>query len=401
MYMKQTICLSVLLFLIVSCSNNRGRNENHSMDEEIQVEVKEQTIELADIFKEMNYTLLDSDDSFLIGDIEKTKVVNDNIFILSSKRVLVFDKNTGEAKYSFKKTGSGPDEYISAYDIFVDDSNQIIEILDMNAEKINKYTYNGDHVENIKIPFKAFNFEKIDAENYFFYISNLKSDVSDKQLIRYNTEKGTIESAFLPINNHLASYFFVIERNTFNRLTNHYTFFNCPNHICYSLSGDRIKSEYKITFGKNTVPEDFYTKDFNDIAHFAKEANENGYVYFINSFFEKEDGIIFSFRYREDNYWSIYDKLDKSVITGNYISDGNHFKNKRIKLEYQNIPCAVDSESFYFLIQPEQFMKMAGEYGVDTIPGDGRVEESIIKILTNPEFGELSNPILVTCKFKS
>lgn len=75
-----------------------------------------------------------------------------------------------------------------------------------------------------------------------------------------------------------------------------------------------------------------------------------------------------------------------------------------MEIEYYNTSFTIDNEKFYFLIQPFQFLELLekqkrkiGEKEFNIFLSQ---HADINTIYCNKNFGEQSNPILVTCKFR-
>lgn len=91
-----------------------------------------------DILEGVELIPLETNEDYLIGEIDKIQIYNGFYFILdkrSAKSLFVFDEN-GKFKYSIKSQGKGPLEFIRPYDFTIDfDSNQLV-IFDGKLSKL-------------------------------------------------------------------------------------------------------------------------------------------------------------------------------------------------------------------------------------------------------------------------
>jgi hypothetical protein len=386
---------------MLSCTNDSNNDKNATYKVAVNVRT-DPSIRFSSVFANVKYTLLCDKDSFLIGNVDKMKIYDEKIILLSSRRVLIFDRNTGKDILSIQHLGNAPHEYLSLDDVLIDDSTHTVELLDHQKRKILQYDFNGNFLNEIILPLRPQSFFKKDAENYWFYNSNFSSDVSKSKLVHYNVKKEKIEHEYFRIDDHLASYFYVIEGNNFNRYSSKFTFVCTPEHALYDIQeqGD-IVSKYTIDFGKNQVPPSFFERNYEDIADFVGKADKNEYIFFVTNLVENEYYIFFSYKFVDAIYWSFYNKEQHTINSGSVIYDDIHFGEIGLALHYSNCFASTD-DSFYFLLQPYPFIELVESYKLKN--GDAVFEElmrlypDIYEIYSNPDFNDQSNPILVTCK---
>jgi hypothetical protein len=386
---------------MLSCTNGSDNDKKATCTVAVNVRT-DPDIRFSTVFTNAKYTLLCDKDSFLIGDVDKMKIYDEKIILLSSGRVLIFDRNTGKDILSIQHSGNAPNEYLSLDDVLIDDSTHTVELLDHQKRKIQQYDFNGNFLNEIILPFRPQSFFKKDAENYWFYNSNFSSDVSGYRLVHYNVKKEKVEHEYFRIDDHMASYFYVIEGNNFNRYSSDLTFVCTPEHTLYDIQEQgNIVSKYIIDFGKNQVPPSFFERNYEDIADFAGKADKNEYIFFVTNLVENEYYIFFSYKFVDAIYWSFYNKGQHTINSGSVMYDDIHFGDIGLALHYSNCFASTD-DSFCFLLQPYQFIGLVEKYKLKN--GDAMFEElmrlypDIYEIYSNPDFNDQSNPILVTCK---
>jgi hypothetical protein len=376
--------------LIVACTNSYHPKIDVT---QISIDIDHPvTLKLSDFFDEVSYILLS--DSFLIGDIERVKIVDDMLFLLSNKRIFVYDKNSGNTVLSIRNVGKGHGEYISLYDMFFDKRNNIIELLDMNGKKVLQYGLDGQFINDFDIPFYSFAFHKIDDTNYFFYNNNMTSKVSDNKLVKYNRTTSKVLNQYLSIDKHLARYFFLVDVNNFGSEEN-LIFHFAPSDTVYGFSEKYdLYPKYYIDLMGHQVPPGFFKADYFDIADFSSQATQRSYIYCFGNFLETSDFAMIACRNDQNSYWTLYDKKHQTGYTANALFDDYHF-NTSLPIDYENEPFVMDHECLYFFLQPTQLISL--------IKNDKTVllnNEDVQKLYDSPNFSEQSNPILVKCKFK-
>jgi len=93
------------------------------------------------LYKGIRTILLETNDSCLVGEINKMQVYDQFIFILDNsiaKSLLVFDRE-GRFIRKIGRVGGGPGEYVEPTDFTLDTENRTIYVLDMHTKRINKY----------------------------------------------------------------------------------------------------------------------------------------------------------------------------------------------------------------------------------------------------------------------
>lgn len=397
--MKNILFILITILLATACSIS---SEKEDAVISIKVETANHTLKLSSFFKKISYIPLDApNDSFLIGNINKIKVVNDEVFILTSRKLLSYDANDGNGNFYLRKNGKAPDEYISISDIWVD---EFVEILDTNAKRIKRYDRKGNFLCDILIPSNAFSFHKLDSVNYILYNNNMLTDNNQHKLTFFNSATQNIEKKHFPIDKNIANYFFVRETSNFSSYSGVISFFSNPEHIIYTNRNQELEAKYKLDFGKHTIPKTFFDTEFSDIAEFSKEAYKRGYIYFVNNLCENAQYIIFSFMAGEDrkSHLSIFNKSNLKDQTGTHILDDITFPGGKYKL-IPNYCFTADAENFYFVIQPDVFIEMTNqcksEWGDVVYQDFLNNNDNIRRIIDSPDFNEQSNPILVVCEF--
>jgi hypothetical protein len=354
-----------------------------------------ETLKLSDFFTDVSYIPLT--DSSLVSTIERAKIYDDKLFLLTNKSVLVFDVNSGRFLSSVRHSGGGPGEYISLYDMLYDKEENVIELLDMNKQKVLRYGMDNHFISEFKTSFSSFAFHKIAPSTYLFYNNNMTSDITDRKLIRYDTRTSKMVASYFPIDKHMASYFFTADANNFGSAVNP-SFHFCPSDTIYGFTGNyEPYAKYVLDFGKNHTPPQFYKKNYSDILDFSVKATKQNYIYLYDNFCENDHMAMLFFRNDENIYWVLYDKNTQLAHTVDQWMDDYH-SNTAIHMGYGNGPYVMDDTYLYFFLQPDQL--------IDLMKNENRSNEHerhhniLDDLYHSPDFSEQSNPIIVKCKFK-
>ena len=107
------------------------------MKKKIEIKINEASkIHFSNIFEQVNYIPLETTDSSLIGTVERLRIFDNKVCLLSDKSLLLFNKQSGNVELQLSKLGSAPEDYKSLYDVYIDNEMGEIELLDMNGQKI-------------------------------------------------------------------------------------------------------------------------------------------------------------------------------------------------------------------------------------------------------------------------
>jgi hypothetical protein len=381
---------SFIIIVFWGCSKSKEQQSENTILISVDVN-KAETLKFSDYFTEITYTLLD--DSVLISTIDNAKVYDDKLFIISNKSLIAFDINSGKVLNNIRRLGNGPGEYLSLYDMLYDKNENLIELLDMNQQKVIKYDLDNKFVSEFKTLCMSFSFKKIDENTYLFYNNNMLSDIISDNLICYDVQKGKITNSHFPIDKHLASYFFIYNVNNFgsNALP---TFNFSPSNKIYGFNDKAEPFEkYTLDFGKHNTPKQFYDENFKDIYDFSQKADRRSYIYTFGDFNENNYIASFQFLKKIKQYWVFYEKQTKSVNTFDKFID-NYHTDIEIDINYNNVPFILDSEYFYLFLPPSQLIELTGK--------NRKIKNRVLdSIYHSPDFSEYSNPILIKCKFKN
>lgn len=135
--------------------------------------------------------MLQTNDSCLIGDVNKIQIANDTIYLQSKQEILIFSPQ-GKWLSSFANQGQGPKEYLTISSLRIKNSN--IYILDQTGRKIISYDLHGNYINSWKLDNHYVDFFILDDS--YFVLASQNFNNSGYQFMFLNSETGQIDAKF-------------------------------------------------------------------------------------------------------------------------------------------------------------------------------------------------------------
>ncbi len=323
------LILSFYSIVISGCKNKRAvLNDPGSTEEIITINIdipeKKQSHEIESIAKQYDFLKLKNNDSCFIGRINKAVVYGNKVFILHNKGVHIFQNNGTFIKEII--FGRGPGEIQYPIDILVSDRGNL-EILDNIRRSI--LIYDNDDaafLNEIKLPFRYIQFQKVDSENYILYASNFLSNERYYYHI-YNVKKQRIIQSYLSKFPSLAKRRKFLTTQNINKI-NDRVYINTPfSDTVYAIDNSlKIFPVFYFDYGKDKLPPDYYrTLGPNDATNKDKYNNS---AKGITSLLMVGNIMYFGFSFRRSMVQGMYNRKSgnlylsdsgQHLLTGNYI----------------------------------------------------------------------------------
>lgn len=249
--MNKLILFSIsIIILLISC------HQNEAIDADIPTITfdtsKKSPLSAKDI--ECTFVPLETNDSCLLSTIIDIQIYENKIFLIDgigNSKVFVFDL-TGKFITQIGKTGDGPGGYIMPVKLFIDNEKSRISLADANSNQLLHYDLDSYKFINSQ---KAFNFTqccKLENNNILWYDIqgfdtkkrkryHIKITDSDLNHIQYLSEAD--------INSPFGINVFTLYNYRGNVILN----FPYQPYL-YKLSGTDLKKIFKISFGKQNLP---------------------------------------------------------------------------------------------------------------------------------------------------
>ncbi len=187
--MKKILSSLFLMIIILACSTEKNHSGKSSLIT-YNIDYKNNNQYFwDDYFEYSHHIVLETSDESIFKEITKLIINNNRIYILcgSMNRVIIFDMS-GKFINSICHYGEGPEEYLSAADICVDNQD-VIEILDKTKSRINKYTIKGDFVGTREC-IAAGAFLRINEDCYLFNRDNTRKQIEEPLPFNFLCIKG-------------------------------------------------------------------------------------------------------------------------------------------------------------------------------------------------------------------
>jgi len=142
---------------------------------ELQVDCSKAELFLSDrrFIRDISYIPLETQDGNYLDEIDGLRIFGDYLFFienesLNNKVISVYDKK-GKGVIKILSPGQGPGSFSSVYDLWYDEKNSAIELLDANSGKIVRYSLEGKYINDINLPGQFQEFVKFKDGNYALY----------------------------------------------------------------------------------------------------------------------------------------------------------------------------------------------------------------------------------------
>lgn len=164
------IYISLVVILITTACNSSSSKEHIPVINLNSMSVINDKSELDSKSLNMSQTLipLETTDSSLLSKITCIEKSKDAYWIVSDGLVFKFSKQ-GKYLQTIGAIGQGPEEYLNAYNLQIDDSGNIIYVMDYLGRKMVTYTLTGDFINSFELPHYSYNNFKLNGSNIYFY----------------------------------------------------------------------------------------------------------------------------------------------------------------------------------------------------------------------------------------
>lgn len=329
--------------------------EDHSFERKITIDNIDENIVLkySDIYSDVSFVRLETQDNCLIGRIDKIITTDDKFIILDvaiAKKIFVFDKS-GKFLNIIGTNGAGPEEYDFPSDIAYDEYNDELLVWCHNRKTIMKFKLDGTFVENIKIDYWAASIYAVGKNSYLLYLNNYAQkdgEINDHNILVIDNN-GKIISKLFPYNKARIALS-PPSKNDFFSFQNELLFSPYYANKTFKLNIDsaKISIKYCFDFGKNNIPlslfslvdtekelkEEIRKKDYAFNIAFSETVS-----YIVNAFVWK--GRIYSCFHSKESGETKYSSIFMNDIHA-LASSGNSF----LSMKGDSLISCVESQAF-------------------------------------------------------
>lgn len=322
-------------------------------------------VKATDIFENIHYVPLETNDSSLLGNFPKN-IINKNNYIyvydtkISGQEIYLYNKDGGFLHHIGRK-GQGPEEYLGGMHIAV--SNQgVVSVLDrMNAAVIN-YTSENNFYSRIKLDSSSM-YDGIFLTDSLLLVKNWYDSPGYKFHV-VNVHSKKVVNAFYPMANRMYRIGFP---EMMTKYDGKVLLSEFQSNEILELTKDSAKVRYIINVNDKMPPKGFWEQKVSSFSMIADEERRMGYIGHIPCFAENARSIFLGF-------WG---SLDKDEVQGWAFIDkstGKHQTFKRIMLA-DNV--VIEPNFFYsqndgrvvFAISPETVLNSGNQAFINQFPG--------------------------------
>lgn len=338
------LILSFIVLISYTCKTHCNNEEYNEIDAiSINLEETIDEIKTSQIFSGIRIVQLETTPESLIGDFNKIIYSNDLLYVSTGSSIVVFT-SSGSFIKRFEARGKGPGEYISIYDILIDEYLEKIEILDANTQKVIVYDMFFNFLYEYSIGRYAMNFAQCNDGSRIFHCGNDISGSKDSKILLFKDKR--LEKKFLTIDRIRSKYLHMRLFDLFSYYNDMIIITDPHNDTIYSYDGINILPRYVFDIGKKKVPEELYRRTYQNIADFGINVLlGSGFAYGVFNFLESENTLFFRFDERISSSDNVYGELDKNFVL--------YDKNKQ---NYSISQSLIDDLSFSIDLQLDKFI---------------------------------------------
>jgi len=409
--MKPFVFVALLSIVVVGCQVAEKKNTDIFT---ISIDPFDKTTHpISEIATDIEYTVLETADSFLVAYPAKIVEYKQLLYILDNNMfasvwnnsLFVFDKQ-GNFIRKIGEKGNGPGEYLNAQTMEI--YNDTLFFYDNQGGKIIYYDLLGNYLSELSVPnHSMYAFGRVN--NLWVSYSNSPSPEM-LNTIRKNTVDGKLTQSdlescndlyaihlFTPtISTYTSSRFHIRNLINWEQISPFYSFNNSLifthgfNDTIYTITEKEISPRYYIDFGKYKVPEEACEKNPLDFANkYMRDADED-YAGILDCIYENNQYVGFSFWSQDSCHSAIYSKkMNKSYTVNQFVNDINggplkhtNYLTSWMTMQNNEIVGVVFAEDFIAHCQANK----------------GSLSDEVQKIVE--KITPFSNPILIKIKLK-
>ena len=406
--MKSSVRVYLIIFICISCHAHSQKTVESKEKGKFVIDLdnpnksQEEVFSYSKLYKNVKAIFLETNESCLIGRIDKIQVCDQFILVLDrmiAKSLFVFD-NEGRFIRKIGNIGNGPGEYISISDFTIDKENKTIFLLDKSLERIHKYELTlGKYINSIKLD------QRLSSNNLEYFGGKLYADAffykhtDNNSLLRIIHESSEKEERHLNVmeyhkgfsNTHSS----ILRKSFYFRENGNLVFIQPFMDHLIEITNDSIHSLVDLK-GNNCLTSG-EIKKYNDAFIDMRELMMLDKYFYITSFIEKGDLIIFSMMKgrgihtilinKKNNEFSIFLGQNDDIL----ITDIGDYSRKMLEFG-----CFDDSgDGVYYFTSNSEIA-----FGYQELAKAGVLSPNLQGIKKFDNFIEDDNPILFYYEFK-
>jgi len=368
--------------------------EAQSQTEPIKISIDPQkvldNVNLSSIISNLDFTLLETNEEYPLGEVSDIFVSENNIFILDEKianAVFCYHTN-GKLQFAIQAKGRGPGEFYRPTAIAFDRYDQTLHVMDRFLKKIVVFNLFGKFIREIELDFSVYDFKVLDQDTYAMFLMEpgvFRGESYNERLLITN-KAGIIKFTKFNYSYTTKPFFRVpptLNKHFGNVNANDISFVYFDSRCIYSLNPERVTQKYVIDFGKYNLPKNQIMRGKKDF-----DLALQSYALLLNDFVETTNIIHFTYFYGGliGHYVFINKKSNQVLQSKNITDDINGFNLKP--------PIGTMGDEMIYILNPLEIQaSLKNKSFVSTWPEKNFELRKIAQGLN-----ENSNYVLMFCK---
>lgn len=306
----------ILLIFFFSCQSKSEKNDlalvvaDSVSIRDLDIAITENTLNLDRYFELDSYVVLS--DQSLIGEIKRTLVWDDYIFILDEVPKIVCFNMQGDLVYEINSQGEGPEEFGTIVDFGLDGKAEKLWLYDSSKRRLAAYDIKtGSYQYSISISFVAPSRIAVDKGNFFFHTPDHYNYATHPEMhysLLYSVAGKQIDGRFFS-HDEIAEYMFDYGRShPFYYNDGRILYIRNFDHVIYSLSSEGIIPMYDIHLPE-PLPLDLVKEKPNPM-----KLVKSRYSWLLSDCYLCGDVLSFSFSKDGYYYWGLYDLKENRAV---------------------------------------------------------------------------------------
>ena len=361
MEMKHTfIHLLVLLcagILVVSCREQKKSTPTGADVKEVTFKEAPKDFLIASSFKNIHMIQLEAKEECLISDIKRVVDAEGKVYVLTkNNEIFCFDRATGKYIRTIGRLGEGPGEYVSAMDIYYDEKEKCICVVDYYKSAIHNYSLDGRFIGDRQLDEETAKGVNLTVYadcapdgNMLLSLCMPPQTPSRDYVYMMLRPDGTSTGVdvFSPVRSKIAQV--EVSRHPIAKSEDGLRFFKFMNDTIFTLSGDEVVPFCKLNLGRKMVPKDVLAKmgPYEDVN--AGKLYQSGYSLPLFELYEDKNYILVLTKpltlQGRDNYL-----INKKTLEGIHIKGSARVAVEGVMfLEGRLMPDIIDSNRNEFI----------------------------------------------------
>jgi hypothetical protein len=403
--MCKYLLFSLITIFFLGCNHQKPLTPNGDYIT-IPINPKEalKTVNMSEIFSDIEYIPLESVDKHLIGRTQQLIIYKGRIYVFDqykTQSVFCFQQD-GKFLFELNRRGQGPGEYVELNSISIDHNNE--HLLLYCGRKIIVCDLDGNHVKSYQNnDVWSHHFSYIGDGYAAFYGAYTPNPQYEKNgmtpnLLIVNTDDYKVENTDIFFSSKIETEAITKNFKPFSSYQNGtISLFEEYDDTIYHISGKTVKRAYYVDFGDMKKDKSFYSLLKNPENGLGRmhEYNEEHNICNITGLEETKTNIFFVYSHKLIWHYAFYNKETKHVIDVYKDSGTNKFPfHNDIDSGPFVFPYSNDGESFYGVIDSYEILEMK-----ESIKQSNAVnKDKLLKILEG--INEYDNPVIVKMKMK-